>query len=434
MRQKRRHDEISIERCLRMTDHSFENRYVKNENALDCKILNPSSQAKSRPPSKTCAYYGNALAIYTVAKTSTENLAMSMVDVEEFLSSSGLPVIDVRSPGEFHRGHIHGAFSVPLFDDGERAEIGLLYKVNGRTKATQRGIEFVSSKIEPLFREIERAVSTSRFIVHCWRGGMRSRGVAWLCAECGLDPILLQGGYKAYRRHAQSFFEQPRKIILLAGPTGVGKTLLLQSLRNFGEQVIDLEALACHRGSVFGAIPDQRQPTVEQFENDLFVQWSDLDPGKPVWIEGESRTIGDVVIPQAVWQQMSQAPMVYVDAEREARIGFLIDQYGDLPPSELASAAQRLRKRLGGARLKAALAAIDQSDWRALCRILLEYYDKPFEKALQKRPQESVQRLLLSSPGESAAINKLVAFGQDFIGKIERSSNEHAISVDRHGK
>ena len=337
---------------------------------------------------------------------------MSMVDAEDLFANRGLPVIDVRSPGEFQRGHIPGAFSVPLFDDAERAEVGLIYKRSGRKNAMERGFELAVSKIDLLFREIEKIVSNSRFVVHCWRGGMRSRGVAWLCADCGLDPVLLRGGYQAFRRYAHDCFQQRREVILLAGPTGAGKTRLLQSLRDVGEQVIDLEALACHHGSVFGAIPGKRQPTVEQFENDLFLLWHALDPGKPVWIEGESQVIGEVVLPQAFWEQMSQARMIYVDAQREARIGFLIDQYGDMPPSELASATQRLKKRLGGTRLKSALEAIERSDWWTLCGILLEYYDKSYDKALQKRPHGRLQRLVLSSPGESAAVEKLISLGR----------------------
>ena len=338
---------------------------------------------------------------------------MSMVDADALFANLRLPIIDVRSPGEYQRGHIPEALSVPLFDDAERAEVGLLYKRGGREIAMKRGFELAASKIDLLFREIERIVSNSRFVVHCWRGGMRSRGVTWLCADCGLDPVMLRGGYKAFRNYTHDCFEQRRRILLLAGPTGAGKTQLLHSLRDAGEQVIDLEALACHRGSVFGAVPGQRQPTVEQFENELFLHWHALDPEKPVWIEGESQVIGKVALPLAIWKQMSQAPMVYVDAQREARIGYLVDQYGDMPPGELASATRRLSKRLGGARLNSALEAIGRSDWWELCGILLEYYDKSYAKSLQKRPPGRIQRLFLASPGESAAVEKLVTLGRD---------------------
>ncbi len=179
-------------------------------------------------------------------------------------------------------------------------------------------------------------VSGPDLVVHCWRGGMRSQGFAGLLQQHGFRPRLLQGGYKAYRQAAHRCFAQPRRIIILSGHSGAGKTRLLDAMQVTGEQVIDLERLACHRGSVFGGIDQPPQPTVEQFENDLFLQWRDLDPHKPVWIEGESQLIGRVFIPQAVWEQMSTAAAIFVDVEREQRVQFLVEEYGDLPADELA--------------------------------------------------------------------------------------------------
>ncbi len=345
---------------------------------------------------------------------------MSTVNVEEVLSSRELPIIDVRSPGEFQKGHISGARNVPLFDDAERAEIGVLYKHQGRDPAVRRGIEIASAKVDGLFDDIKAAAMGARFIVHCWRGGMRSRAVAWLCADCGLDPVVLEGGYKAFRREAHNCFAQPKQVILLAGPTGTGKTRLLQSLRDAGQQVIDLEGLAGHRGSVFGGVPGVRQPTVEQFENDLFLQWRTLDPFEPVWIEGESQRIGKVLIPRAIWQQMSQAPVVHVNANRGDRIDFLIDEYGDLPADELSAAAERIRKRLGGLRTQTALDAILREDWPAFCDTMLEYYDKYYAKALQKRPPQSVQRVDLGKPGDPGSVGELVAVARQLLDGTTR--------------
>ena len=334
---------------------------------------------------------------------------MTTVNVNQLLGESDLPVVDVRSPSEFRRGHIRGAVSIPLFDDSERAEIGTLYKQVGRAQAVDRGLEIASAKSDWLIRNLRDVAPKSEFVLHCWRGGMRSRGVAWLCADCGLNPKLLQGGYKAFRQAVHRSFSEPRRVIVLAGQTGTGKTQLLQHLRARGQQVIDLEALANHRGSVFGGIGRTPQPTVEQFENDLFCQWRELDSSKPVWIEGESQAIGTVNIPQPVWQQMSAAPTIFVDADRESRIDFLLDEYAGLESVDLASAAQRIKKRLGGARLSAALQAIDGNDRRTFASIVLEYYDKSYSQSLLKRPRDAVTRFQLSVPGDAAAVTELVA-------------------------
>lgn len=348
---------------------------------------------------------------------------MPVTDSAALFVAEDTPIIDVRSPSEFRRGHIPGASSVPLFSDEERAEVGLLYKQSGRDKAKTHGFEIASAKTEWLVEEIQKATAQSPFFLHCWRGGMRSGGVAWLCKDRGLKPTLLRGGYQAFRRHAHQQFERENKIIMLAGPTGVGKTRLLQSLREHGEQIIDLEALACHRGSVFGRMPSQPQPTVEQFENNLFAQWRVIDPQRPVWIEGESQMIGQAVIPSAFWQQMSAAPMLYVEADRECRIQFLIEEYGDIPEEQLIDSTQRLKKRLGGLRLKCALEAIEQRDWHTLGDILLQYYDKYYEKALKKRSQDTVQRFHLETPGKAANIDQLVTAGRHLLATSHRTTS-----------
>jgi tRNA 2-selenouridine synthase len=347
----------------------------------------------------------------------------SFVAVDRILDRADLPLIDVRSPSEFARGHIPGATSVPLFVDEERAEIGTLYKQVGREPAVARGLEIATAKANQLVRRIQEVAQQAEFLIHCWRGGMRSRGVAWLCADCGMRPAVLEGGYKSFRRAAHQSFQQPQQVILLAGQTGAGKTRLLHRLREAGQQVIDLEALACHRGSVFGGIDQHPQPTVEQFENQLFMDWRQLDPAKPVWIEGESQAIGKVNIPRPVWQQMSQALMIFVEVDREQRLDFLLQDYGELPASDLSAAMQRLKKRLGGARLKAALDAIDQNDRRTFASIALDYYDKTYLKALKKRSPETVIKLPLAAAGDRAAI-------ETFITIADQQTKKHSRTLD----
>jgi tRNA 2-selenouridine synthase len=334
-----------------------------------------------------------------------------VIDADTFLASHRLPTIDVRSPGEFGRGHIPSANNVPLLDDAEREEIGIIYKNVGSQSAIARGRELVGFKIDHLVDTVKAIVSGPDFVVHCWRGGMRSESFAGLLEQYGFRPRLLQGGYKAYRRAAHCSFAQPRRIIILSGHSGAGKTRLLHALQAACEQVIDLEGLACHRGSVFGGINQPPQPTVEQFENDLFLQWRDLDPSKPVWIEGESQSIGKVFIPQPVWEQMSAAPAIFVDVQREQRVELLVEEYGDLPVDELALAMERISKRLGGARLRAALEALQRKDVHTVAELALEYYDKAYSNSLQKSPRELVINVPLSSPGQSDAVTALCQLG-----------------------
>ncbi len=202
-------------------------------------------------------------------------------------------------------------------------------------------------------------------------------------------------------------------MVVLAGHTGAGKTELLGALRDQGQQVIDLEGLANHRGSAFGGIGQPTQPTVEQFENLLFLQWRTLDPTRPVWIEGESRSIGRVQIPQSVWDQMSDAPMIFVEVDRERRVDFLVREYGDFPADQLSSAIQRISKRLGGARLQAALNAMERGDMRTVAACVLEYYDKSYSQSLRKRGSGHVLKFPLSRPGQADAATKLIPLGTE---------------------
>ena len=336
-----------------------------------------------------------------------------VIDTDTFLESHRLPTIDVRSPGEFERGHIPNANNVPLLSDAERAEVGTIYKKVGAESAITRGRELVAVKTDQLIRSVQSIVPGPDLLVHCWCGGMRSEGFAGLLEQHGFRPRSLQGGYKAYRQAAHRCFADARRIIILSGHSGAGKTRLLGALRAAGQQVVDLEGLACHRGSVFGGINQPTQPRVEQFENNLFLQWRDLDPDELVWIEDESQSIGRAVIPLPVWEQMSAAPAIVVQVKREQRIEFLVDEYGGLPVEELALAIEKIKKRLGGARLKVALEALRGNDVYTFAGIALEYYDKAYTNSLQKSPREVVVDLPLSSPGQSGAVGTLCQLGND---------------------
>lgn len=310
--------------------------------------------------------------------------------VEEWIMRA-TPVIDVRSPGEFALGHIPGATNLPLFTDEERARVGTLYKQVGREKALLEGLRFVGPRMAGLVDESLRIAPDKCIRVHCWRGGERSVSVGWLLGKAGFTEVLtLLGGYKAFRSHARASIGQERSIKVLGGFTGSGKTEVLQQLTALGEQVVDLEALASHKGSSFGALGQQPQPTTEQFENLLWEELRAKDPARPVWVEDESLMIGRVSIPQAFFAQMRGAKMYFVEVPLEQRVDRLVRDYGGFPKEALADAVRRIAKRIGPQHCKRALEALDAGDLRPVAQITLRYYDKAYLHGASRRYRDKV--------------------------------------------
>lgn len=314
------------------------------------------------------------------------------IDISTFLAhqQQGEPVIDVRSPGEFMEGHIPGAINIPLFSNEERAEIGTLYKQQGQQEAIERGLEIVGPKMAGFVRQAKALPYRGQLLVHCWRGGMRSGSFAWLLNTAGIPAVTLTGGYKSYRRELLAFFETPFMLFILTGNTGSGKTEILQHLQLKGEQVIDLEGLARHKGSVFGGMGQQEQPSSEQFQNELFRQMRQMDISRPIWLEDESISLGDCFIPQPLWKQLRKAPLFRTELSKAARIERLVLEYGPFEPAVLEQAIHKLTKRLGGQHAKAALKALHENRLNEVASILLVYYDKAYEIGLSKR-QELLQ-------------------------------------------
>ncbi|MEZ5069967.1 MAG: tRNA 2-selenouridine(34) synthase MnmH [Bacteroidales bacterium] len=315
------------------------------------------------------------------------------IALEEFLVRSGrIPMVDVRSPSEFAKGHMPGARNIPLFDDRERSVVGTAYKQVNREAAIYAGLEFVGKKMTALVKAGERAAGPGRkLLVHCWRGGMRSESMAWLFETLGLQCAVLEGGYKTYRRHIREQFARTREIRILGGRTGSGKTQILPLLRESGQTVIDLEDLANHKGSAFGALGEEPQPTTEHFENLLGTALSAVGEDSPLWLEDESRNIGRCVIPGEFYEQMKDAPVYFLDIPREARARYLVDDYATHDPDELKACVHRIQKRLGGDRTQAALESIDRRDFLETARITLEYYDKAYLYSLEKNHRDPVR-------------------------------------------
>jgi tRNA 2-selenouridine synthase len=243
----------------------------------------------------------------------------------------------------------------------------------------------------------------------CWRGGLRSASVAWLAEQLELPVVMLAGGYKAWRRWVLELFERPWPLQLLGGRTGTGKTELLLALRDLGAAVVDLEGLASHRGSSFGALGLPPQPSTEHFENLLAAELAALEGAATIWLEAESSQVGRCLIPTGLWQQMKQAPVLEVQRPLEQRVEHLVAIYGVQEREALAEATRRIARRLGPQRTSLALDAIERGDWAGACRQMLDYYDRCYDKDLSGHAVSAVD---LGRLGAEEAARQLVASGR----------------------
>lgn len=297
-------------------------------------------------------------------------------------------LFDVRTPAEFEKGHIPGAVNLPLFSDEERAEVGTIYKQENPKAALHKGLDFVGGKMSHFIKTAESIAAGKQVTLHCWRGGKRSGSMAWLLDMAGMQVKVLSGGYKAYRQFIHSWFAREfDNMIILGGFTGSAKTEILHELHEQGEQFLDLEGIAHHKGSAFGALGQQNQPHVEQFENNLFEAFQQIDTSRRFWVEDESRSIGRVYVPQQFWNTMRQQPVIFLKREFQHRVDHLVKGYAVFSPEELTRSFEKIQKRLGGQHLKAALTALESRDYPLAAQIALKYYDKAYSKALDRRSE-----------------------------------------------
>jgi len=320
-------------------------------------------------------------------------------DIQNFISSSSgkRNIIDVRSPGEFLQGHIPGATNIPLFNDEERAIIGTTYKQQSRQEAVIKGLEIVGPHLKNIVLKAQSVAGDNTVFVHCWRGGMRSGFVATLLEMYGLNVIVLKNGYKAFRNFALKSFEETKSILLLGGKTGSGKTLILKKLKEAGQQVIDLEGLAHHKGSAFGALGEKEQPSQEQFENELAMQLISMDPSVPLWLEDESRLIGKKVIPPGLWEQMRETKIIYLNLPFEIRLDYITKEYGKFPKDLLEVSVLKISKRLGPEQTKNAIIALNANDLKTTFGFCLHYYDKTYGYGLSQREKAKVEELFFET-------------------------------------
>ncbi len=372
-------------------------------------------------------------------------MPIEKINIENFLElANHYPVIDVRSPGEYVHAQIPGAFSLPLFTDEERKIVGTAYKQQTKEIAIKIGLEFFGLKMKKMVEEVEKIVDSWRLtadnkvsaadnrqpttdnaiLVHCWRGGMRSAAVAWLMELYGFKVYTLIGGYKVFRNWVLEQFYIKHNLKILGGYTGSGKTLILQQLHMKGDSVIDIEKLANHKGSAFGAIGEAPQPTQEMFENLLAIN---LFKGKrkneeikkreelltphtsAVWIEDESQRIGKLIIPNPFWENMRTSPVYFLEIPFEERLKFLVDTYGTFEKEKLADSIERINKRLGGMETRNSKTFLLDDNISECFSILLKYYDKFYLKGLHNRKNyESLLNIIpCISVNTTVNLNKL---------------------------
>ena len=338
------------------------------------------------------------------------------LSIPEFLTQAQtLPIIDVRSPGEFDHAHIPGAVNMPLFDNDERALVGTKYKQAGRDQAVLLGLEMVGPKLAGFVRQATKLnPKTRQVLVHCWRGGMRSASMAWLLKTAGLTVNILEGGYKAYRNTVLNDLAEPHNLLILGGKTGSGKTDVLKQLAAQGEQVIDLEGLAHHKGSSYGAIGQLPQPSSEQFENLIHDKWRQLNPTKCIWLEDESRNVGSCYIAPPLWKQMRAAPVAFLDVPKPIRINRLVEEYTGIDHALLVEATQRIEKRLGGLALKQALIALEINDYATVADLTLVYYDKAYLHGLSQRDPDTVFPLPIHTDNPAKTAMELIAWANAY--------------------
>lgn len=323
------------------------------------------------------------------------------------------PLIDVRSPGEYEKGHIPGAHNIELFSNEERAHVGTVYKQQSQEAAINLGYQYVTPKLQSFLERSESVAPNKKVIVHCWRGGMRSHAFAKYLKENGFNEVyVIEKGYKAYRRLALNSFEG-YKINVLGGYTGSGKTHILTQLKKMGEQVLDLEHLARHKGSAFGSIGYGDQPTTEQFENNLYWQWRNFDKTRPIWLEDESPNIGNVNIPLFLFKKMRSNKLLFVDISKEERAKLLVNEYAIDNKDKLANAIQRISKRLGNEITQKALDYLNKNNFYEVALLTLRYYDKYYLKGLAKRDQNKIEILKLENTDPVCNAKTILEFYQN---------------------
>jgi tRNA 2-selenouridine synthase len=344
-----------------------------------------------------------AFGLFLLAAGSMSELTIPL-DQALALRDRGALLVDARSPSEFAEGTIPGAVNVPVLDDAQRAQVGTVYKQEGKAVARRLGIELVAPRIPAMMAAIEAALVGRRppVVVFCWRGGMRSKALTAFLDLAGLPARQLLGGHKAFRSHVRSFLDAGEwgRLLVLRGLTGVGKTRLLLQMREQGVPAIDLEGLANHRGSAFGALGLAPQPTQKAFEALLWDALRQIPPQGWALAEGESRNIGRLYLPPRVHAALQVETSIWVDVPLEERVRITLADYpvGEELKASFVAPLRALRNRLGGETVERLLGLLAADAWAELVRALMVlYYDPLYQHS---KPQRRIE--VVGHPSETA--------------------------------
>ena len=344
--------------------------------------------------------------------------AIEILQTADLASLAGFDaVIDVRSPAEFAEDHAPGAINLPVLSNEERAEVGTIYVQESRFKARRIGAARIARNVAG---HLETALADKpgsfRPLIYCWRGGQRSHAMATILSQVGWRTTVLAGGYKTWRRHVSERLYDGAlalRLVLIDGATGSGKTEVLQRLAARGLQVLDLEDLAAHRGSLLGAMKDRPQPSQKLFESELLARLDGFDASRPLVVEAESSKVGERMVPPALWQAMAAAPRIELSAPAAARAGYLVRTYRDIIADRAAldEALRRLPTPPGKKRLAAWAELADAGQFEALALELMElHYDPAYRRSSRKdeRPTLGTVDLADLGPGDLDAAAEAV--------------------------
>ncbi len=343
-------------------------------------------------------------------------------------------VLDVRSPGEFALDHMPGASNWPVLDNAERARVGTLYQQQGAFEAKKVGAALVARNIaRHLERESPRLARDWAPLVYCWRGGSRSGAMAHVLAQIGFRVTLVEGGYKALRAALVQNLEHTINGLMLrvlCGPTGSGKSRLLQALAQQGAQVLDLEALASHRGSVLGALPGQPQPPQKLFETQVWEQIRRFDPARTVWVESESRKIGQLYVPGPLLERMRAGACVRLEAPTEVRVAILLEDYAALTrdPEELSCRLASLTALRGRQTIARWHELIEAGSFPELVNELLQqHYDPSYDASIRRNFSRIDQAPSLVVGAPDAFANLAATLHESRAGRPASGTTAHGL-------